>query len=261
MVFAGTSLGHNILGKKGSLMKFTRDDLLRFIGRTYNTDQMVFSMIGNISEKRFTELCNRYLGETASHPRTFERDRTDRYVPMTRTLHRSSHQAHCIIGNQAYSLREEKRIPLSLLTNLLGGPSANSLLNLVVRERNGLSYTIEAGFTPLSDTGISTIYFGTDRDKVDLCIELVNNELEKIKRGEISPRLLNMAKKQFIGQMAIAMENNEGYMLSAARNYLYYNRVETIDSIRRKIREVSLDDLTEVAQTVFGGNLSTLIYK
>lgn len=105
-------------------MKFTRDDLLRFIGRTYNTDQMVFSMIGNISEKRFTELCNRYLGETASHPRTFERDRTDRYVPMTRTLHRSSHQAHCIIGNQAYSLREEKRIPLSLLTNLLGGPSA-----------------------------------------------------------------------------------------------------------------------------------------
>ena len=65
MVFAGTSLGHNILGKKGSLMKFTRDDLLRFIGRTYNTDQMVFSMIGNISEKRFTELCNRYLGETA----------------------------------------------------------------------------------------------------------------------------------------------------------------------------------------------------
>ncbi|MFQ8806782.1 MAG: insulinase family protein [Alistipes indistinctus] len=64
-------------------MKFTRDDLLRFIGRTYNTDQMVFSMIGNISEKRFTELCNRYLGETASHPRTFERDRTDRYVPMT----------------------------------------------------------------------------------------------------------------------------------------------------------------------------------
>lgn len=160
-------------------MKFTRDDLLRFIGRTYNTDQMVFSMIGNISEKRFTELCNRYLGETASHPRTFERDRTDRYVPMTRTLHRSSHQAHCIIGNQAYSLREEKRIPLSLLTNLLGGPSANSLLNLVVRERNGLSYTIEAGFTPLSDTGISTIYFGTDRDKVDLCIELVNNELEK----------------------------------------------------------------------------------
>lgn len=70
-----------------------------------------------------------------------------------------------------------------------------------------------------------------------------------------------MAKKQFIGQMAIAMENNEGYMLSAARNYLYYNWVETIDSIRRKIREVSLDDLTEVAQTVFGGNLSTLIYK
>ena len=90
-------------------MKFTRDDLLRFIGRTYNTDQMVFSMIGNISEDTLLPNCaTRYLGETASHPRTFERDRTDRYVPMTRTLHRSSHQAHCIIGNQAYSLREEE---------------------------------------------------------------------------------------------------------------------------------------------------------
>ncbi len=261
MVFAGTSLGHNILGKKRSLMKFTREDLLRFIDRTYNTDQMVFSVIGNMSERRFTELCNRYLGEVAPHSRTFERDRTCHYVPMAKILHRSSHQAHCIIGNQAYSLKDERRVPLSLLTNLLGGPSANSLLNLIVRERNGLSYTTEACFTPLSDTGISTIYFSCDHDKVDLCIELINSELDKIKQGKITPRLLNMAKKQFIGQMTIAMENNEGYMLNSARNYLYYNNIETIDSICRKIRSISLDDLTEVAQTVFGENLSTLIYK
>ena len=261
MIFAGTSLGHNILGSKSSLMRFNREDLLHFIGRTYNTDQMVFSIIGNISPKRFTDLCNRYFADASTHLRNFERDRTDHYQPDTKTLHRSSHQGHCIIGNRAYNLQEEKRIPLSLLTNMLGGPSANSLLNLVVRERNGLTYTIEAGFTSLSDTGISTIYFGCDRDNIDVCIELIHKELDKLKRGEITPHLLAMAKKQYIGQMTIAMENNESYMLSAARNYLYYNQVETIDSIRRKIQNVTIDNLVEVAQEIYGNNLSTLIYR
>ena len=211
LVFKGSPLGHNILGSKASLMKYTRDDLKRFVARTYNTDQMVFSVIGNVSPKRFREICDRYFASQTASARTFSRERTAPYEPFSKTLHRNCHQAHCLLGGRAYSLRDDRRVALSLLSNLLGGPSANSLLNLAVRERNGLSYSIESSFTPLSDTGIATIYFGTDKDRTDECLSIVRHELERICRGELKERQLGIAKKQYIGQITLAMESNESY--------------------------------------------------
>jgi len=239
LVFKGSSLGHNILGSKASLMKYTRDDLKRFVARTYNTDQMVFSVIGNVSPKRFREICDRYFASQTASARTFSRERTAPYEPFSKTLHRNCHQAHCLLGGRAYSLRDDRRVALSLLSNLLGGPSANSLLNLAVRERNGLSYSIESSFTPLSDTGIATIYFGTDKDRTDECLSIVRHELERICRGELKERQLGIAKKQYIGQITLAMESNESYMLSAARSCLIYDSVDGLDELHAKIRSIT----------------------
>jgi len=262
MIFKGSSLGHNILGTKVSLMKHSREDLFRFVERTYNTDQMVFSVIGNISEKRFRAICDRYFAEPVAATRKFARDRAGVYVPETKITHRNCHQAHCIMGGRAYSMNDDKRIVLSLLNNLLGGPSANSLLNLAVRERKGLSYNIESGFSPFSDTGIATIYFGTDKDRVEECMEVIDRELERIRTGHLSSRTLAMAKKQYIGQITIAMESNEGYMLGAARSYLVYDNIAGIDEICKKIRSITPEEITETANEIYGkGNLSALIYK
>ncbi len=261
LVFAGSSLGHNILGDKKSLAHHSRETLQAFVARTYNTDQMVFSVIGNLSEKRFRELCDRYFSDVPANPRAFTRDTLPLYTPFTKTINRNNHQAHCVLGNRAYSLQEEKRVTLALLTNLLGGPAANSLLNLAVRERGGLSYTVEANYNPLSNTGYASIYFSTDKDKVEQCIHLVDLELQKILSGELSDRYLAMAKKQFIGQMTIGMESNENYMLGAARSYLYFNRIESVEASRKKILAVSREALTEVAREVYGEGMSTLIYR
>lgn len=251
LVFKGSPLGHNILGSKASLMKYTRDDLKRFVARTYNTDQMVFSVIGNVSPKRFREICDRYFASQTASARTFSRERTAPYEPFSKTLHRNCHQAHCLLGGRAYSLRDDRRVALSLLSNLLGGPSANSLLNMAVRERNGLSYSIESSFTPLSDTGIATIYFGTDKDRTDECLSIVRHELERICRGELKERQLGIAKKQYIGQITLAMESNESYMLSAARSCLIYDSVDGLDELHAKIRSITATQIAEVAEEIF----------
>ena len=145
---------------------------------------------------------------------------------------------------------------------ILGGPSANSLLNLAVRERNGLAYNIEAGFTPFSDTGLATIYFGTDKERADECLELIDLELTKIRSGKLSDRLLHIAKKQYLGQITIAMENNESYMLSAARSFLVYNNIDAMETIREKIGTVTRDEIVAVANEIYGTqNLSMLMYR
>ena len=262
MIFVGSSLGHNILGCKSALMKYTRDDLLRFVARTYNTDQMVFSVIGNVSAKRFKDTCDRYFGGMGESLRGFTRDAVVPVASFSKELHRKCYQAHCILGGRAYNLNDERRVVLSLLTNLLGGPSANSLLNLAVRERNGLAYNIEAGFTPFSDTGLATIYFGTDKERADECLELIDLELTKIRSGKLSDRLLHIAKKQYLGQITIAMENNESYMLSAARSFLVYNNIDAMETIREKIGTVTRDEIVAVANEIYGTqNLSMLMYR
>ena len=147
-----------------------------------------------------------------------------------------------------------------MLVNLLGGPSANSMLNVLVREKNGLSYNIEASYTPYSDSGIVAIYFSCDHDNTDHCIELIEGELGRLRNTPLSARRLSMAKKQFIAQLAISMESNEGYMLGAGKSFLAHREVDTMEEVYRKIQALTAEDLTAVASSVFSSP-SRLIYK
>lgn len=260
MLFSGSALGHNILGRKNSVNRFGSDNIKAFVGRTYNTDQMVFSSIGNFSPKSFERIVNRYFADIKASARSFGRVAPTELASFDKTLNRSTHQAHCMLGSRAYSISDPKRTTLSLLINILGGPSANSLLNTSIREKNGLSYNIEAGYTPFSDSGIAAIYFGTDKDKTERCIELVQKQLQAIKDNSLTARQLSMAKKQFIGQLSISMEGNEGYMLGAGKSFLVYNAVDSLDVIYKKILSISREEIREVANEIFS-DTSTLIYK
>jgi predicted Zn-dependent peptidase len=54
-----------------------------------------------------------------------------------------------------------------LLNNLLGGMGMSNRLNLEIREKHGIAYSIESNYTAFTDTGIFSIYFGTDAEKAD----------------------------------------------------------------------------------------------
>jgi predicted Zn-dependent peptidase len=260
-LFAGSPLGHNILGSKQAVMRFQSADIHEFRKRAYNTDQMVFSSVGPIGERRFREVCERFFGPIPCNERGFRRLAVPD-VPAFRVeqKHRTF-QAHCLIGGRAYSHLSPQRLPFLLLVNLLGGPFSNSLLNMALRERNGFSYTIEAGYTPLAETGVSAIYFSSDKDKTDVCIDLIFKELDKVISGKITSRQFAVSKKQFIGQLYISMENSENNMLSAGKSLLLYNRIDSLGEMIRKIEAVTPGDLVEVAREVYGGPQSFFIYK
>ena len=142
------------------------------------------------------------------------------------------------------------------MTNILGGPSANSLLNVSLRERHGLSYNIEASYTPYGDCGIVAIYFSSDHANADRCLELLDAEIDR----PLSSRRLSMAKKQFVAQLAISMESNEGYMLGAGKSFLTHDEVDTMERVYAKIEALTASQLTEVAEEIFASP-SRLIYR
>ena len=260
LMFKGSELGHNILGSKASIARFDTDAIRRYVDRCYTTDQMVFSSIGNFSAATAQAVAEQYLGCFTPTTRSYKRAEPLPYEPFDVVLSRHTHQRHGLIGVRGYSIADERRLPLALLVNILGGPSANSLLNIELREKRGLSYNVEATYTPYSDCGIVGIYFSSDHDNGEQCVELIEENVSKMLREPISPRRLAVAKRQFVAQMAISMESNEGYMLGAGKSLLLYKDIDTLEEAYSKVMAITADQICDVANDRFA-HLSRLIYK
>ena len=183
--------------------------------------------------------------------------------PFRIEINKKHHQAHCIIGTRAYSYTQEReRLALALLANILGGPAMNARLNTVLREKNALVYTVEACFNPYSDTGLFTIYFGCDKPLVERSLRLVRKELERVIEAPLSSRALANAKKQLLGQLAIASDNSEAQCLSMGKSMMIFGYIEPMETTRAKIESLTASELQRVAQEILAwDNLSILIYK
>jgi predicted Zn-dependent peptidase len=262
LLFKKDPIGRNILGTPKHIKAFKRDDILKFISNNYHTDQMVISSVGNIPFKKLVKMVEKYFGEIPENIRTEKRQKPNFYKPRTQTLIKNTYQRHCVLGNVAYDLNDDKRIPLSLLTNILGGPGMNSRLNLSLREKHGLAYNIESNYTPYVDTGVFSIYFGTDKGYLDKCLSLIDKEMNLLCTKKLGVGQLKRAKNQMIGQIAISSENNENLMLNVGKSYLLYNRVDSLEEIYQKVESITAEQLIEVANEILDKDrLTTLMYK
>jgi predicted Zn-dependent peptidase len=173
-----------------------------------------------------------------------------------------SHQAHVMMGTKAYDIHHPMRIPLYLLNNILGGPSMNARLNLALRERNGLVYTVESTMVSYSDTGMWSIYFGCDPHDVNKCLRLVRRELDKVMQKPLSTHALRTAKQQLKGQIAIACDNREQFALDFGKSYLHYGWEKNVDKLFESIDKVTAEDIQKVANELFATDkLKVLIFR
>ena len=262
VIFKGHSLGANILGTPKHLKKFNRESIFRFLQKNYTTSEMVISSVGNIEFGKLIRLAERYFGHFPASSRAVPRKLFNSYHPETRAVKRRNHQVHCVIGNVAYNVDHKNKTSLVLLNNILGGPGLNSRLNMAVREKHGFCYNIESQFQPYSDTGIFSIYLGTDQFFLDKTLSLVGKELASLRDRRLGKLQLKRAKQQLQGQVAISFESNLHEMLSIGKSLLMYNKIDTIEQINEKIEKITASDLLEVANEVFEpSQLSMLVFK
>lgn len=258
-IFAASSLAHNILGPRRGVLKMTDKAVRRFVKRTYNTDRMFFSVVGNITERAFITMAERYFGGQECSARAFPREKPTAVASFDRLVNKRTHQSHCVMGAVACGAQDDSRVALALLTNIIGGPAANSRLNDLLRERNGLTYAVEAAYSPLSDVGLATIYFGTEREKIVRCREIIDGVVREFCTKKMSSRQLAMGKKQFIGQLAIAQQSHESAMLAAGRALLLYGEIEQPEAVYARIAAVTAEEILTQANEVFG-QMSALTY-
>ena len=262
ILFDGHPIARNILGTPELIKTFNKNSILKFMDENYHTDQMVLSSVGNISMTKFIHLAEKFFGEIPEKIRTKKRSDLYNYKPETRIIQKDTFQAHCIVGNLAPTIFSPKRMQMVLLNNILGGASMNSRLNMVLRERNGMAYNVESGYTGYFDTGEFSVYFGTDKENMEQALRLVNKEFRKIKEQPMGILQLSRAKKQLIGQLAISTENREDLMLSIGKSYLFFDRVDTLETIFKKIEAIGCAEILEIANEILDEpQSSTLIYQ
>ena len=261
-VFNGLPIGRNILGTNDTVKSFSREKIFSFIDGNYPTDQMVFCSVGNISDKKITELFIRYFSDIPEKLHTPVSLPDWVYKPSHITRRLDTWQTHYITGNLAYDLRHPSRMGMFLLNNILGGPGLNSRLNLSLRERRGFAYNVESNYNPYLDTGVFSIYFGTDSQNLGKSIAIVESELKLLRTVKLGSIQLSKAKNQIKGNLARGYENHESLMLSMGKSLLIFNKIDSIEEIYSKIDKVTSSEILEIANEVLDKKiLSTLIYK
>ena len=298
ILFKGSPLGHNILGTAEQVRAFKTEDALKFTQKLYRPDNAIFFAYGDIDFKKLVKLLQRALADDKSVGKLAEeklpqisqitqisRDENsiaeeksvssvksvgpknypsvrDEIAGQTIVMQKNTHQAHVMIGTQAYDVNDDRRMPLYLLNNMLGGPGMNAKLNLALREHNGLVYTVESTMVSYGDTGTWSIYFGCDEHDVKRCLRLVRKELDKFMQKPLSDAQLKAAKKQIKGQIGVACDNRENFALDFGKSFLHYGWEKNVDRLYEQVDEITAAQIQAVAQELFDKDrLTTLIFK
>ena len=276
IIFEGTPLGHNILGTADHVRQFKTADAKRFTSRLYRPERAVFFASGDVSFDHLVSLlCEALHTEVASTPLGNDENDTQagegqaHRLPISSHLQgktfkkqRDTHQAHVVMGCRGYAVSHPRRIALYLLNNILGGPGMNARLNLSLRERNGLVYTVESTSVNYAQTGLWCIYFGCDHADVDRCLALVRDELDAFIQEPLEEEALRKAQQQIKGQIALACDNRENFAIDFGKSFLHYGKERDIARLYAEIDAVTTADIQAVAQELFpASNLTTLIYE
>lgn len=262
LLFKGHPMGQNILGTPETVGRLNGDDIRQFIAANYNTTEMIFAVHGNYDFKKLVTISEKYFGHVPFNQLQKNRIKPALSPAGIHLVNKPISQTHCIIGAQAYSSSHEYKWGLLLLNNLLGGIGMSSRLNLEIREKHGIAYTVESNYTPLTDTGIFSIYFGTDTEKAGKASKLVHKELKKLREQKLGSLQLHQARQKFIGQIALAEENRMSLIIAMAKSMVDFNRVDTLEEIFDKINQVSAEQVLEISNEIFDNNsLITLLFE
>lgn len=297
ILFKGSPLGHNILGTAEQVRSFTTEDALRFTRKLYRPDNAIFFAYGDIDFKKLVRLLQKALADDDSgklaagilpqisqitqisrdeNPVATEKSVSsvksvgpknypsvgEEIAGQTIVMQKNTHQAHVMIGTRAYDVNDDRRMPLYLLNNILGGPGMNAKLNLALREHNGLVYTVESTMVAYGDTGTWSIYFGCDEHDIKRCLRLVRKELDRMMEKPLSDSQLKAAKKQIKGQIGVACDNRENFALDFGKSFLHYGWEKNVDCLYEQVEAITSQQIQDVARELFDKNrLITLIFK
>ncbi|TVP84239.1 MAG: insulinase family protein [Alkalicoccus sp.] len=242
--YGSDPLASPILGTEETLKSFTKEKLHQFMKEHYGAEQIVISAAGNIDES-FVEAVKSYFGHLEKG-RTIEEQTKPVFRSGQTVRKKQTEQAHFCLGYEGYALGDEKMYALVLMNNVLGGNMSSRLFQ-EVRENKGLAYAIFSYHEAFRDTGILTVYAGTQEKYLDEVYDITAAAIHDISRNGITDKELRNAKEQLKGSLLLSLENTNSHMSRNAKNELLKDH-RSVDEVVEKIEAVSMEKIKEVSR-------------
>ena len=261
MLLAGSQLGHNILGEEKDLRLLTAGHCLDWLKRLYVPNNMVFFSLGSTPASKVFGLAERHFSILSHAKKGIKRKSPVTVEPQRKVVDLGLHQSHTIVGARVPGMYDDQRFAFALLNNILGGPGMNSLLNVSLREKRGLVYTVESSLVTFTDCGMIQIYLGCEHEKLKKALRLIANTIDSLAQAPMTERRVDAYKRQYCGQMLVANDSAEVSAMAAGRGLLYYNDVSTLQENIDCILGVTPAQLQQAAQQLTLENCSILTFK
>ncbi|MGQ9616101.1 MAG: M16 family metallopeptidase [Spirochaetota bacterium] len=244
-----------VMGESEDIENLSRETLLKFYQKHYTLEKLIISAAGNIQISDFRAVAEELLllHGHRSHTSSVEvtRAKPDSFIKSSIEI-RPVEEVYFMCGAEAFGYHDERRYPMILL-NMIAGSSFSSRLFQRIRERMGLCYSISSGFSSFSDTGEFTISFSSNVAKLPFVIDAIIKELELIAEGDITREELERAKDRFYGNYILSKESVEWKMVKMAAQEIIYGAPIPFSKTLEKIRGVTIDDISELAEAFFKG--------
>jgi predicted Zn-dependent peptidase len=247
-------LGHPITGSKKTVKGISQQKIIDYINTTYSPEEIIIAGAGNLTHSRLVELVKRYFSD---YLRGINSKRNPLQVslasPQNRisTIDKKLEQAHVCVGVRSYHYSHPKRYAAALLNLALGGGVSSRIFQLL-REKKSLAYSTYSFLEAFKDVGALGVYAGVSPLRAGEAIELIFEELRKIKQEGITAKELERTKEQLKGCILLEIENSYSRMTRLVMGEYYFNQVHSLDEVIANIEKVTLEDILSVSQELFG---------
>ena len=257
-LWKGSSLAHNVLGTKDTVGSFTSEDCRRWLDEMFTPGNSVFYYTGAMKAADVIRKVEKYFAGYARPDRVISRGKPENSAVYDEHLKIDSHQCHAAESFRLPGLGYELMPEINLLCNILGGPGMNSRLNVSLREKRGLVYTVDMSTSICTDVGSATIYYGCDLKDFSRCHHFVAQELGSLQANGVSPRALDAARRQYTGQLVVGSDNRESMIMGCARSMLLRGKVHTHKEIIDRLNAITPESLVEASKWFSIDRMSTL---
>lgn len=250
LLFGDQPLGWDISGKKETIGKLTRADLVNYFSTHYFGQNTVVAIAGNVKPETMRGKVAEYFDNIREakpiEPAAVIESQKE---PALKIEYKKTDQAHINLGLRAYSRFHPKFETLEVIAMILGG-GMSSRLFLEVREKLGLAYRIRTGVIGYKETGDVTTYAGLNNENLIKALEIILREHKKLTQELVPERELNRVKDQVRGSFVLDLETSDSQASFYGEQELLERKIETPEQRLAKITAVTSENILEVARDV-----------
>ena len=247
--FKGHPYALSTEGNLETMGSITVEDLKAFKEQQIVKENMVISVIGDITPEKLGEMLDKTFGALPEQSDLGEVADIDQLNgPSLQVIPMEIPQSIIVFGGDGVKRDDPDYYAAYVLNYILGGGGFESRLNAEIREKRGLVYSIYTYLSPFEAAGVQLGGLGTSDKSTLEALKLIQVELQKLRNEGVTEEELIAAKKYLNGSFALQLSSNANIANIMASMQFSQLPIDYLEHRTDLIDAVTLADLKRVAQ-------------